>query len=141
MHTEQLRNVHPLWVATGWLVAIAMTSLIALTLAALELVAPDTEADATGALVSTALGFWLGGLFIGFRALRAPILHGIMIGLASIAAWFIINLLAIPFLSLTWEALTPLLTAALLLVQMTAAVAGAWVGHRIALRGGTELTE
>ncbi len=141
MHTEHLQNVHPLWVAAGWLVAVATTSLIALVLVALELISPAPDAAAAGGLAAVALGFWIGGFFTGFRSLRAPILHGIMIGLASIVAWFLVNLLAFVFPTLGWEALSPLLTAALLLVQMTAAVAGAWVGHRIALRGGTELTQ
>ncbi|HEX7118355.1 MAG TPA: hypothetical protein VF212_06180 [Longimicrobiales bacterium] len=140
MHTEHLQNVHPLWVAAGWLVAIATTSLVALALAALGLIGPATDPGAIG-IGAVALGFWIGGLFTGFRSLRAPILHGITIGLTSIVGWFVLNLLVFVFPSLRWEALTPLLTAALLLVQMAAAVAGAWVGHRIALRGGAELRE
>lgn len=139
MHEERIQNVHPLWVAAGWLVAIAMTSLIALTLAALGLMGPEVDSSAFGAVVSIALGFWVGGFVTGFRATRAPFLHGILIGFASIVAWFLVNLVAALFPTIGWEALTPLLTATLLLIQMTAAVAGAWVGHRIALRGGTEL--
>lgn len=140
MHTERIENVHPLWVAAGWFVAAAATSLVALGLVALELAGPDADAGA-GELVAVALGFWIGGLFTGFRALRAPILHGIAIGLTSLVVWLVVNLFAFFFPSLGWEGLTPLLTAALLLVQMTTAVAGAWVGHRIALRGGAELRE
>ncbi|HEX6939979.1 MAG TPA: hypothetical protein VF158_11250 [Longimicrobiales bacterium] len=140
MHTEHLRNVHPLWVAAGWLVAAATASLITLAFAALELTGPATDPGTAG-LAGVALGFWVGGFFTGFRATRAPILHGIAIGLTSLIAWFLLNLLVFVFPSLGWEALSPLLTAALLLVQMTAAVAGAWVGHRIALRGGAELRE
>lgn len=141
MHTEHLQNVRPVWVATGWLVAVATTSLIALVLASLELVGPDGAAEALWAVVAVALGFWVGGFFTGFRALEAPILHGIGIGLTSLVAWFIVNLLTVPFPGLRWEALSPMLTAALLLVQMMSAVAGAWVGHRVALRGGAELTQ
>lgn len=141
MHTEHLANVHPGWVAAGWLVSAGAASLVALALAAVGLTGPDPASQSLGGLAAVALGFWLGGLFTGFRTLRAPILHGIMIGLASIAAWFLLNLLTIPFPGLRWEALTPALASALLLVQMTAAVAGAWVGHRIALRGGAELRE
>ncbi|HEX7051468.1 MAG TPA: hypothetical protein VF188_14775 [Longimicrobiales bacterium] len=139
MHTEHLENIRPGWVAAGWLVAAAMTSLIGLVLAALQLIGAGDESDQLWALVIVAFGFWVGGFFTGFRALRAPILHGIAIGLATLVAWFALNLLSLVFPDLRWQALTPTVTAALLLIQMATAVAGAWVGHRIALRGTAEL--
>lgn len=142
LHTERLDQLSPLWVAAGWLVAAAATSLVALVLAALGLAdtGPDGGAGA-GEIVAVAIGFWIGGLFTGFRALRAPILHGIAIGVTSLVVWVVVNLFALVIPTLRWEGLTPLLTSALILVQMTTAVAGAWVGHRIALRGGAELRE
>ena len=127
MHTEHLQNVRAVWVAAGWLVAIAAASLILLVLAGLGLTGTDPATDALWAVVALVIGFWLGGFFTG---------------LASLVAWFLINLIVDLLLELApWSALTPTTTAALLLVQMMAAVAGAWVGHRVALRGGVELSE
>lgn len=142
MHTEHLQNVRAVWVAAGWLVAVAVTSLILIVLAGLGLTGSDPATDALWAVVALVVGFWLGGFFTGFRAIDAPILHGTAIGLASLVAWFLINLIIDLVLDLApWSALTPTTTAALLLVQMMAAVAGTWVGHRVALRGGVELSE
>ena len=50
-----------------------------------------------------------------------------------------LNILGVFVPGLLWEALSPGLTAILLLVQMATATAGAWIGHRVALRGGQEL--
>jgi len=142
MHTEHLRNVRAAWVAAGWLVAVAVASLILLVLAGLGLTGAAPATDALWAVVALVIGFWLGGFFTGFRAIDAPILHGIAIGITSLVAWFLINLIIDLLLELApWSALTPTTTAALLLVQMMAAVAGCWVGHRVALRGGVELSE
>lgn len=142
MHTEHLQNVHAGWVAAGWLVAAAVTSLIFLVLASVQLIGNDSGTQALWAVVAVAFGFWAGGFFIGTRAIEAPILHGIAIGLASLVAWFLLNLLVgLAFRMSYWSSLTPTLTAALMLEQMVAAVAGAWVGHRIALRGETGLSE
>lgn len=142
IHSEHLENVRPGWVASGWLVSVAITSLIVIVLASLGLVTAGDEADGgLWGVVSIALGFWTGGVFTGYRALRAPILHGIGIGLTSLIAWALLNVLIAPTRLLGWQALTPALTSALMLVQMAAAVAGTWVGHRIALRGGLEVQE
>lgn len=143
MHTEHLENVHPGWVAAGWLVAAAVTSLIFLVLVSLGLLGgADSTTESLWAVVAVALGFWVGGFFIGTRSIDAPILHGIAIGLASLVVWFLLNLLInLALRPPGWSALTPTLTAALLLEQVVVAVAGAWVGHRIAMRGETRLSE
>lgn len=142
MHTEHLANVHLGWVAAGWLVAAAVTSLVFLVLVSLGLLGADSTTESLWAVVAVALGFWAGGFFIGTRSIDAPILHGIAIGLASLVVWFLLNLLVnLALRPPDWSALTPTLTAALLLEQMVVAVAGAWVGHRIAMRGETGLSE
>lgn len=142
MQTEHLQNVHLGWVVAGWLIAAAGTSAVLIVLAGLGLLGPE-GLGAFWSIVAVALGFWVGGLFTGFRSIDAPILHGISIGIFSLVAWFVVNLVVV-FLfrsPLEWQSLPPALTATLLLLQMVAAVAGAWTGHRIALRGGPDLTE
>jgi len=141
VHTEHLQDLRIGWVAAGWLVAIATTSLVSIVLVSLQLVDPVGSVGFGWGIVATVIGFWVGGFFTGFRALRTPMLHGIAIGLATLAGWVAVNLLSFVFAGLRWQGLPPGLTAALLLVQMFSAVAGAWVGHRVALRGGVELRE
>lgn len=137
MHTEHLQNVRLSLVAVGWLIAVAVGSLVALLVAA----AADAPSDAagTGALLAVAVGFFAGGFFAGFRALHAPILHGVAMGIASLVAWVVLNVIALlttPHAG--WEALTPALAAVVLLSQMAFAVAGAWTGYRVALRDQPE---
>jgi hypothetical protein len=142
MRTEHLQNLRLNWVITGWLVAVAVSAFLVLSLAGLGLLGADPATDALWAVVTVAIGFWFGGLFIGFRTTEAPILHGVGIGLTSLVAWFLVNVFVnVPFGEPRWQGLDPTLTAAILLEQIVAAVAGAWVGHRIALRGGAELSE
>lgn len=140
MHTEHLQNVRPVVVTAGWLISAAVTSLLFLAIAALGVVDPaEGDAREAGWTISTvAAGFFVGGFFAGFRSLHAPILHGMAIGIASLVAWFGVNVLALFFPLAEWEALPPLLTAALLLVQMVFAVGGAWTGYRLALRDQPE---
>ncbi len=60
-------------------------------------------------------------------------------GIASLVAWLVLNVVArgtSP--GVEWEALTPTLAAFVLLAQMAFAVAGAWTGYRMALRGQPE---
>lgn len=140
MHTEHLQNVRPMLVVVGWLIAVAVASLVALTLASASS-APDGELGTgpAGAILTVAVGFFAGGFFAGFRALHAPILHGVAMGIASLVAWLVLNLVArgtSP--GVEWEALTPTLAAFVLLAQMAFAVAGAWTGYRLALRGQPE---
>lgn len=140
MHTEHLQNVRPVLVAAGWLIGAAATSLLFLGLAGAGLLDPmDPDAVPVGWTVATVgLGFFVGGFFAGFRALHAPILHGLAIGVTSLVAWFALNVLAILFPSGEWEGLPPALTAALLLEQMVFAIAGAWLAYRLALQDQPE---
>lgn len=142
MHTEHLQNVHAGWVVAGWLVAFATTSLAFLALAGLGLMGAAGGAETAWEVLAVAAGFFIGGLFAGFRSIDAPILHGIGIGLTTLVAWFLLNVLVPLFLpQADWQALTPAVAAGLLLVQLVAAVGGAWTGHRIAIRGGPEPPE
>jgi hypothetical protein len=141
MRTEHLSNVHVGWVTAGWLIAAAVTSLVVLALASLGAVAPDGSLAAGWTIVAVVVGFYVGGMFTGFRSIDAPILHGIAIGIFSLVAWLVLNLVASAVSESTWVALSPTSSAAALLLQMVAAVAGAWTGHRIAEHGGPDLTD
>lgn len=136
MHTEHLQNVSPLWVFLGWLVSIAVTSVIVVVLTVVGLMTP--EGTPVGwAVAAVALGFWAGGYMTGTRDIDAPILHGVGIGLTTLVAWFVLNLLVALFSAGSlWAGLAPTATAGILLLQMAAALAGAWAADRRALGGG-----
>jgi hypothetical protein len=143
MHTEHLQNVSVVQVLAGWLVAAAVASLVALALIGTGVMQDDTAASNTWwSLVAIAVGFTVGGFFAGFRALRAPILHAVAIGLMSLVIWFLLNLLAsLAFPGWSWPTVTPEFAVAVLLLQFVAAAVGALVGHNLALRGRPGLAE
>ncbi|MHB1169615.1 MAG: hypothetical protein ACYC28_10095 [Longimicrobiales bacterium] len=141
MHTEHLQNVRTLPALVGWIFAIGATSLFIFVFIATGLLA-EGQGEELWVTVAVVLGFWGGGYFAGFRAMRAPILHGVVLGLTSIIAWFLLNLLvSLFFPGFRWEALTPGLTAGLLLAHIVAAVVGALMGYNMALRGRPGLEE
>jgi hypothetical protein len=146
MHSEHLQNVTVGRVVGAWLVAIAVTSLVMLVMSALGLSSVDGETS-WWSLIAVAIGFFVGGMFSGMRALQAPVLHGIAIGLTSLVAWVLINALMYGLIAddstfIQYDgALTPALTVALLLVQIVVAVLGALIGYNIALRGKPGLSE
>lgn len=142
MHTEHLQNVRATRVAAGWLVAVAVTSLAALVAVGFQLVDAAAQFSTTWSLATVIVGFFAGGFFAGFRAIQAPILHGIAIGLASLVVWVVVNAIAsVAFGALEWAGLTAGLAVALVLAQMVAAVIGALMGYNIALRGKPGLSE
>ncbi|MEO5511737.1 MAG: hypothetical protein ABIV28_07745 [Longimicrobiales bacterium] len=142
MHSEHLQNVTVGRVVGGWLVAIAVTSLVMLVLTALGM--SDVEAG-WWSLIAVVAGFFVGGMFSGMRALQAPVLHGIAIGLTSLVAWVVVNVIAYGLASgsfvLGWASMSATMTLALLLAQIVAAVVGALIGYNIALRGKPGLSE
>ncbi len=142
MRTEHLQNVHLGWVTAGWLVSAAATSLVVIALAGVGIVGSDGSAAGTAwSVLAVVIGFYIGGMFTGFRSPDAPILHGIAIGIFSLVAWLVINVVASAALRAGWTGLTPTGTAAALLLQMAAAVAGALTGRAIELRGGPDVTD
>lgn len=141
MHTEHLQNVRTGSVAAGWLVAVAVSSLLAFVFLASGFF-DGAGGDTLWASLAVILGFWAGGYFAGFRAMQAAILHGIAIGLTSLVVWFVVNAIATLFFrGFRWEALTPALAVGLLLAQIAAAVIGALMGYNMALRGRPGLEE
>lgn len=135
MHSEHLSNVSMLAIVVGWIVAIAATSVLVFLMTATGLIGAEDGLTAWS-LLAVAVGFFLGGYLTGTRDIEAPILHGVGIGLTTLVAWFVLNLLAGLFTEGAFgEGLPATTTAGLLLLQMAVAVAGAWIADRRALRG------
>ena len=143
MHTEHLQNVRVVRVLAGWLVGIAVTSLAVLAAIGIPMLSDGTgQLDTVSSILAVAAGFWAGGFFAGFRAMEAPILHGVGMGLMSLVAWAGLNAVAsLLFPGVVWEALTPGLAVALLLIQIVAAVLGALMGYNVSTRGKPGLSE
>lgn len=139
MHTEHLRNVSALWAAVGWLIAVAVASLVGLAMASLGLLSANGEGSTGWTLVAVVIGFFVGGSFTGMRTVEAPILHGVAMGLMSLVAAALLNLVADSLLGTqpyTFLAGPAVLTY--LLAQIAAAVLGTWSGYTFALRGAEE---
>jgi hypothetical protein len=131
MHTEHLQNVRPSWVAFGWFIGAAATSLLLIVMIVLGLI--DAQGETGGAWVIAALflGYAAGGYFTGMRVGLAPILHAVGIGLFSVVVWFFANLLlGEPLDATAWNELSPAFTAGILLLQMVAAAVGARIASR-----------
>jgi hypothetical protein len=142
MHTEHLQNVRLSMVVAGWLVAIAVTSLVVFVFQASGFGSFGSGvADALASLIAVVVGFAAGGFFAGFRARSAPILTGAGMGITSIAAWVLVNALATGLGLGEWTGLDATAALGLVLAQMAAAVIGALVGYNIALRGKPGLSE
>ena len=143
MHTEHLQNLTFGRVLAGWLVAVAVTSLVALALTSFGIVSDDASAvDMWLGMLPVAVGFFAGGFFAGFRAIQAPILHAVAIGLMTLVVWAALNA-ALTLLEGHWEwaEASPGVTVTLLLVQIVAAMIGALLGYNMALRGEPGLSE
>jgi hypothetical protein len=144
MHTEHLQNVSATTVIAGWLVALAVASLVALALLGTGILRDEMTATSTWwSLFAIGVGFFAGGMFAGFRALQAPVLHALGIGLTSLIAWVGLN--AVVALLLVgrpeWPTLSPQFAIGVLLLQFVAATLGALMGYNIALRGKPGLSE
>ncbi|HKJ92819.1 MAG TPA: hypothetical protein VJ957_06605 [Longimicrobiales bacterium] len=139
MHTEHLPNVGFIRVVAGWLVAAAVTSGLILAFIGIGFTG-DTPADGVyGVLLAVLIGFWVGGFFTGARALEAPILHGVAIGLVSIVVWTAANALtALTIGGAAWGDLSASATVFIILEQVVAAVLGAWMGYRWSFAGGED---
>lgn len=136
MHTEHLSNVGFASILVGWVIAVAVTSLLVFLFTAAGWMSTGDDAGTVWAVIAVAIGFFAGGYLTGTRDIEAPILHGVGIGLMTLLAWFVLNALATFFVDATsYTGLGATATAGLLLLQMLAAVAGAWLADRRALRG------
>ena len=136
MHSEHLSNVHPGWVVGGWLVGVAVTSGAFLALAGLGLARPHGPGAAFATGVCVAVGFFAGGLFVGFRWTEAPILHGVALALTSVLVWFLANLIfPAPLGGEGKEFGSPTVVLGLILLQLVSATLGGWLGRRTVLGG------
>jgi hypothetical protein len=141
MHTEHLQNVSIGAVVGGWLVAIAVTSLMVFVFEASGLATRGDTADAFATLVAGSVGFAAGGFFTGFRARRAPVLHGVGIGLTSIVVWALVNAVAAVAGQIYDPGLGSTLTIGIVLVMIVASALGALIGYNLVLRGKPGLSE
>ena len=142
MHTEHLSNLHPGWVLGGWLVAVAVASIVFMVLVGTGLVAPDAGLNPAMVLAAVAAGFFAGGLFVGLRWSDAPILHGAAITFLSVVVWLAGNLLlpanvggADPRIE------RPAFVLGVIVLQLVSSVAGGWLGRRMVRRGETPTFE
>ena len=133
MHTEHLNNVRLGYVLAGWAIAIAATSLFVFILIATN-IQSSMSSDGRWIAAAVALGFAVGGAFVGFMTSLAPILHGIMIAFTSLIVWALFNVIT-SFVApeFTWTELTSQWTVAVVLVQIVAAILGARFGYRYAV--------
>jgi hypothetical protein len=132
MHTETVSNVRPSWVAFGWFIGAAVTSLLILALIAVGVLVPDTtQGEGVWLALTFLVGYMVAGYFVGARTLAAPVLHGIAIGLFSLVVWLLVNLVPGEATGWTaWRALPMAQAVALIGLQTVAAI----VGARIAIR-------
>ncbi|MQA90598.1 MAG: hypothetical protein GEU90_10235 [Gemmatimonas sp.] len=130
MH-ESFRNVSPSWIAFGWFIAVSLTALILLALAAFGIIGVETLGDSIWVTVALGVSFLVTGFFVGTRVAAAPILHGLSMALFSLVAWFAINLfLGEPTGETTWRSLSAQSLLALVALQAVAAIVGARLGVR-----------
>lgn len=128
---ERLKDVQIGWVASGWFLSVAVTSLILIALTAFGFAEPDRPGESIWVAASLLIGFVAGGFMVGTRVPVAPTLHGFSIGLFSLVAWLLVNLLLGEAVgATTWRSLAAITLSALLALQAVAAVVGARIGVR-----------
>jgi hypothetical protein len=124
-------SLRPGWVAIGWFIAIALTSLFLIALEALGLVGETPSGEALPVALALAAAFFAAGILVGTRSGAAPVLHGLAMGLFSLLAWVAINLfLGEPTGETTWRSLDAVTTGGLILLQAISAALGATAGVR-----------
>ena len=128
MQSEHLSNVHPGWVLGGWLVAIAVTSAAFLAMVGIGLVASEASSG-TAFAISVAIGFFVGGLFVGVRWSEAPILHAVALTMVSVVALLFAVLVRPEAGAVPTESVEIVL--AVLLVQLAAAIWGGVMARRL----------
>lgn len=133
--TEFGSRIRPSWIAFGWFIAAAVTSLVLLALVSLGIISDNPDAERVWVGVALALGFGTAGFFVGTRVLTRPELHGLGMAAFSLLAWVLVNLLlGEPTDQTAWATLGTDTVIGLLVLQAAAAVVGARMGVRWATR-------
>jgi hypothetical protein len=134
--TDSPRSLHPTWIAFGWFIAAALTSLFVLALIALGIAGESASDESIWFGLALFMGFLIAGYFVGMRVGRAPVIYGLSMGLFSVIVWFALNLfLGEPTGETSWRSLDLRTTITLLLLQAIAAALGVWLGVRSLTRG------
>lgn len=135
---ESVRSVRPTWIAFGWFIAVAVTSLLLFVLTVLDLLQPEAPTEGIGVAVSIMVGFLAAGFFVGTRVNAAPVLHGTAMGLLSVVAWLALNVFVGEAMGgAAWDSIPGGVAAALMALQIAAAVVGARAGVRFARRASS----
>jgi hypothetical protein len=134
MHTEHLNNLRIAQLLIGWFIAVATTSLLIFVLIATGLLDAENNSGGNWIAAAFAIGFYAGGVYVGYFTGLAPILHGIAIGLMSLLVWVVINaIVSMLWPDFGWTALSGPVTLNVILVQVIGAVLGARLGYRYAV--------
>lgn len=133
MHSEHISNLHPGWVLGGWLVAVAASSAGFMILVGLGLLGPDVSGGGLLVPAAIAVGFFVGGLFVGLRWSDAPVLHGAAITFLSVLVWFLGEVLTPRFMepALGTGASRSGFALGMILLQLVVTVAGGLTGRRM----------
>lgn len=129
---ESLKKLRPSWIAFGWFIAAALTSLILLGLLGLGIISDDPQGEGVWVALAFLFGFGGAGFLVGARAGAAPILHGVGIGLFSLLVFVLANLLAgEPTGQTAWRDVGYGTALWLILLQTVSAIVGARVAVRL----------
>lgn len=130
---ESVRSIRPAWIGIGWFLGAALTSLLVFVLSVVGLIRANAPTEGMGVALSLLVGFVMAGFWVGTRVNAAPVLHGVGMGLVSLAVWFALNVFA-GSLGEGWHAVSGPVAVALLGLQTASAVVGARAGVRFARR-------
>ena len=130
---ESVRSIRPAWIGLGWFVGAALASLLVFVQSVLGLIRANAPTEGMGVALSLLVGFVMAGFWVGTRVNAAPVLHGVGMGLMSLAVWFTLNVFA-GSMGEGWHAVSAPVAVALLGLQTAASVVGARAGVRFARR-------
>jgi FtsH-binding integral membrane protein len=132
--------IRPSWIAFGWFIAACVTGLGLLALISLGIADGESIGGDPWVAATLAVGFLIGGFFVGVRVGDEALIHGLGMGLFSLIVWFAANLLlGEPTDQTAWSELGAATVIMLLLLQAAAAVVGVRMGVRWAARGASAL--
>jgi hypothetical protein len=130
---ESIRSVRPGWIAFGWFIAIALTSVGLMGMIWLGIIRADAPTEGLGVGLALLVGFFLAGFFVGTRVNAAPVIHGLGMGLFSLVVWLVLNLFVGEATDgEAWSAIPAEVALGLLALQAAAAAVGARAGVRFA---------